>query len=240
VGADSAELREIRKKLRAAARPESAPVLKSFFKTGPGQYGEGDQFLGVKVPDTRRIVRESDPLEESDIVSLLRSPIHEERLLALLILVRRYERGDAAAREAVVKLFLAEACFVNNWDLVDTSAPYILGPWLLDRDRSILEKMAKSQVLWDRRIAILATFAFIRANDFAWTLKLSEMLLGDDHDLMHKAVGWMLREVGNRDEMALRGFLDRHVSKMPRTMLRYAIEKLPPTERKSWLGRPRA
>jgi len=214
-------------------------VLKSFFKTGPGQYGEGDQFLGVKVPDTRRIVRESDPLEKSDIVSLLRSPIHEERLLALLILVRRYERGDTTAREAAVKLFLAEARFVNNWDLVDTSAPYILGPWLLDRDRSILEKMAKSPVLWDRRIAILATFAFIRANDFAWTLKLSEMLLGDGHDLMHKAVGWMLREVGNRDEMALRGFLDRHVSKMPRTMLRYAIEKFPPAERKSWLARPR-
>jgi 3-methyladenine DNA glycosylase AlkD len=239
VGADSAKLRAIREKLHAAARPEAAPVLKSFFKTGPGQYGEGDQFLGVKIPDTRRIVRESDPLEESDIVPLLRSPIHEERLLALLILVRRYERGDTTAREAVVKLFLAEARFVNNWDLVDTSAPYILGPWLLDRDRSILEKMAKSPVLWDRRIAILATFAFIRANDFTWTLKLSEMLLGDSHDLTHKAVGWMLREVGNRDEMALRGFLDRHVSKMPRTMLRYAIEKFPPAERKSWLARPR-
>jgi 3-methyladenine DNA glycosylase AlkD len=239
VAAESKELRAIRAALHAAARPSNAPILHKFFKTGPGEYAEGDIFIGVKVPDTRRIVRESDALGEGDILALLRSPIHEERLLALLIMVRRYQRNEAA-REKIITTFLREAKFINNWDLVDSSAPYILGPWLLERDRLILYKLARSTNLWERRIAILSTFAFIRANDFAWTLELAEMLLSDEHDLMHKAVGWMLREVGNRDEIALRKFLDEHVPSMPRTMLRYAIEKLPPADREAYLAMPRA
>lgn len=238
--AESKELREIRAALHAAAQPAAVPILRSFFKTGPGEYAEGDQFLGVKVPDTRRIVRTSDGLTEGDILALLRSPIHEERLLALLILVRRFERGDEVTREGIVSLYLRETGQINNWDLVDSSAPYILGPWLLRRDRAILRKLAKSPHLWERRIAMLATFAFIRAGDFAWTLDLAEKLLPDPHDLMHKAVGWMLREVGNRDEAALRGFLDLHTPSMPRTMLRYAIERLPAADRAHYLDLPRA
>jgi 3-methyladenine DNA glycosylase AlkD len=239
VAAESKELRAIRKALHAAAKPANAPILHKFFKTGPGEYAEGDIFIGVKVPDTRRLVRGSAVLAETDVLALLRSPIHEERLLALLILVRRFQL-DKSARPAIVATFLRETKFINNWDLVDSSAPYILGPWLLDRDRSILRKLAKSKTLWERRIAILATFAFIRANDFAWTLELAETLLHDEHDLMHKAVGWMLREVGNRDEAALRKFLDAHTPEMPRTMLRYAIEKLPAADRAKYLAVPRA
>jgi 3-methyladenine DNA glycosylase AlkD len=239
VAAESKELRAIREMLHAAARPAATPIRHKFFKTGPGEYAEGDIFIGVKVPDTRRIVCDSDSLAEKDVISLLRSPIHEERSLALLILVRRYQRREAD-REKIVATFLAETKFINNWDLVDSSAPYILGPWLLDRDRAILRKLAKSKNLWERRIAILATFAFIRANDFACTLELAKTLLRDDHDLMHKAVGWMLREVGNRDEVTLRKFLDTHASEMPRTMLRYAIEKLPSADRAHYLAWPRA
>jgi 3-methyladenine DNA glycosylase AlkD len=231
-------LRAIRKALHAAARPAAKPIIHKFFKTGPCEYAEGDIFIGVKVPDTRRVVRGSDSLAEKDVLPLLRSPIHEERLLALLILVRRYQRNEADC-EKIAALFLREIKFVNNWDLVDSSAPYILGPWLLDRDRSILRKLAKSKNLWERRIAMLATFAFIRANDFACTLEFAETLLTDGHDLMHKAAGWMLREVGNRNESTLRKFLDKHAPSMPRTMLRYAIEKLPAADRAGYLAMPR-
>ena len=239
MAADPHALRAIRTSLRAAACPEAIPVLRGFFKTGPGQYAEGDQFLGVKVPDTRRIARTGDSLAEPDIITLLRSPIHEERLLALLVLVRRYQREETA-RPAVVAIFLRETKFVNNWDLVDSSAPYLLGPWLLDRDRSILLRLAASPSLWERRIAILATFAFIRAGDYDWTLRLAASLLRDEHDLIHKAVGWMLRETGQRDETTLRAFLDQHAPAMPRTMLRYAIEKFPAPDRARYLARPRA
>ncbi len=237
--AESKELRVLRAALHAAARPADAPVRHKFFKTGPGEYAEGDIFLGVKVPDTRRLVRDSDPLDDKDILALLRSPIHEERLLALLIMVRRYERREAE-REAIVALLLRETKFIDNWDLVDSSAPYILGPWLLRRDRSPLQTLAGSASLWERRIAMLATFAFIRAGDFSTTLELAARLLSDRHDLMHKATGWMLREVGNRDPAELRKFLSSHAGAMPRTMLRYAIEKLPPAERAQWLAAPRA
>ncbi|HEY8901206.1 MAG TPA: DNA alkylation repair protein [Chthoniobacterales bacterium] len=238
MAAESSELRAIRGALHAAASPERAIQARRFFKTGPGDYAEGDIFLGVKVPDTRRIARDSDRLAERDIVTLLRSPIHEERLLALLVLVRRYQRR-ASERERLVETFLREKKFVNNWDLVDSSAPLLLGPWLLDRDRSILDRLAASPSLWDRRIAILATFAFIRAGDFSTTLALAKTLLPDEHDLMHKAVGWMLREVGNRDEAVLRTFLDQHAASAPRTLLRYAIERLPATTRSAYLARPR-
>jgi 3-methyladenine DNA glycosylase AlkD len=228
-------LQEIRAALRAAAEPEGAAALARFFKTGPGEYAEGDVFLGVKMPHTRRLVRASDALGTDDILSLLRSPVHEERLLALLVFVRRYELREAE-RENIAALFLRERAFVNNWDLVDSSAPYILGPWLLGRDRAILRELAGSESLWDRRIAVLATFAFIRAGDFSTTLELAARLLRDRHDLMHKAVGWMLREVGKRDGAALREFLAAHAPEMPRTMLRYAIERLEPAERARWLA----
>lgn len=231
-----ADLPTLRAALRAAARPAAAPVLHRFFKTGPGEYAAGDRFLGVRVPDTRRLVRESDPLTENDLLSLLRSPLHEERLLALLILVRRYERRPAA-RPELVALYLREIEHVNNWDLVDSSAPYLLGPWLLDRDRSLLPRLAASPSLWERRIAILATLAFIRAGQFADTLALATQLRDDPHDLLHKAVGWMLREVGQRHPAALRAFLDSHAAAMPRTTLRYAIEKFPAPERAAWLAR---
>ena len=226
-----------RQRLRAAARPEHARGLQRFFKTGPGEYGEGDRFLGLRVPDVRRLVRESDGLATAGLRSLLQSRFHEERLLALLILVRRFERGTPERRDQLCAFYLAHRQWVNNWDLVDQSAPRILGAWLRERPRDLLYELARSPVLWERRIAVLATFAFIRERQFEDALRLTESLLADRHDLMHKACGWMLREVGKRDLRALTGFLERHATQMPRTMLRYAIEKLPPARRQEWLRR---
>ena len=226
----------IRSKLHSLADPVRAAGALRFFKTGPGEYGEGDKFLGVTVPLVRSLVRESDALGEGDVLSFLHSEWHEERLLALLVLVRRFERR-ADERERIAKLYVANTRWINNWDLVDTSAPQILGAWLLGRDRALLGKLAASTDLWEQRIAVLATFAFIRAGEFADTLGLCERFLTHRHDLMHKACGWMLREVGKRDISALRMFLDNHATRMPRTMLRYAIEKLAPGERQDYLGR---
>lgn len=230
-------LKQLRSALRQAARPEDAVVLQRFFKTGPGQYGEGDVFLGVRVPASRRLAREADDLSEQDVVSLLRSQFHEERLLALLMLVRRFERGSVEQQRRIFELYLAETRWINNWDLVDLSAPNIVGAWLLDRPRGLLRKLVKSASLWERRIAILATFTFIRAGSYDDTLVLCRMLLKDPHDLMHKACGWMLREVGKRDRATLDAFLEQHADVMPRTQLRYAIEKHPAKERRAWLER---
>jgi 3-methyladenine DNA glycosylase AlkD len=228
---------EIRQLLRTSARPEHAEVLKRFFKTGPGEYGEGDRFLGLRVPAIRGVVRQSDGLALSGVLALLRSKFHEERLLALLILVRRFEHGSPEARERLFSTYMAHREFVNNWDFVDLSAPRILGAWLLDRPRDLLYELAKSANLWERRMAVLATFAFIRQGQLEDTLRLVEGLLSDRHDLIHKGCGWMLREAGDRDKRALTDFLERHAARMPRTMLRYAIEKLPPPERKRWMTR---
>lgn len=224
---------------RALGSPERAAGAARFFKTGPGEYGEGDQFLGITVPQVRSILPQTDALSEAEILELLHSHWHEERLLALLMLVRRFEksRKEKPAREAIVRLYLANTKWINNWDLVDTSAPQILGGWLLKRDRSILRTLAGSKSLWEQRIAVLATLTFIRAGDFADTLALCAHLLPHPHDLMHKACGWMLREAGKRDVQVLRGFLDTHAAQMPRTMLRYAIEKLPEPERRMYLAR---
>jgi 3-methyladenine DNA glycosylase AlkD len=230
-------LAKIRRRLRELASPSDAAHLQRFFKTGAGEYGAGDRFLGVRVPGLRRLAREFHGLSLPETERLLRSKFHEERLLALLILVGAYRRADEAGRGKIYRLYLQNAAFVNNWDLVDSSAPYIVGPHLIGRSRKILHKMVRSKNLWERRIAVLATFHFIRAKDFADLLLLAEVLLGDAHDLIHKAVGWMLRETGNRDTVVLRGFLERHSHRMPRTMLRYAIEKLPERERKAWLRR---
>lgn len=227
----------IRTQLRQLASAEQAAIARRFFKTGPGDYGEGDQFLGLRVPQIRALVRSCNALREEDVLALLHSEFHEERLLALLCLVRRFERGDDKSRARVFDLYLKNTRWINNWDLVDTSAPHVIGAWLLDKDRVILRKLAKSKSLWERRIAVLATQTFIRHRQYAGTIEIVRSLLGDSHDLMHKACGWMLREVGNRDVELLEAFLAEHVSAMPRTMLRYAIEKLPEKQRKAWLSR---
>ncbi len=209
-----------------------------FFKTGPGEYGEGDKFLGLTVPQTRSLVRMGDALNDAGLLSLLRSEWHEERLLAMFIFTRWFTnaKGDEREQKQVVDLYLANTKWVNNWDLVDSSAPYILGPWLFRRGRGILAKLAASNSLWEQRIAVLATFAFIREGDFRDTLLLCKSLLAHPHDLLHKACGWMLREVGKRDVATLRAFLDENAPQMPRTMLRYAIEKLPEKERLRYLA----
>lgn len=230
-------LPDLQKQLREQASTERAVGSLRFFKTGPGEYGEGDQFLGLTVPQVRLIFRQTDDLAEKDVLTLLHSAWHEERLLALLILVRRFEkaRKDEAVREHIVALYLKQTRWINNWDLVDTSAPLILGEWLLTHEREVLDRLAHSKSLWEQRIAVLATLAFIRAGEFDDTLRLCERFLTHEHDLMHKACGWMLREAGKRDVAVLRAFLDRHAKLMPRTMLRYAIEKLPEAERRGYL-----
>lgn len=232
-------LASLRDRLRQQASAERAAHSLLFFKTGPGQYGEGDRFLGLTVPQTRSCVPHTDELTENEVLDLLHSPWHEERLLALFILIRRFKkaRKDEAAQRHIIDLYLANTKWVNNWDLVDTSAPHLLGVWLLNRDRSILDRLASSDSLWDQRIAVLTTQTFIRATDFSDTFRLCQRFLTHPHDLMHKACGWMLREIGNRDEPQLRTFLDQHTPAMPRTMLRYAIEKLPENDRKDYLAR---
>ncbi len=221
----------LRRALRRAASPRDARFLQGYFRTGPGEYGAGDRFLGVRVPVLRRLARAARALPPAAALQLLRSRWHEERLLALLLLVDHYRRGDTPQRRRLCRAYLAHRSYVDNWDLVDTSAPGILGLELLDRPAAPLLALARSPRLWDRRIALLATLPRIRAGDHAATLRLARLLLRDPEDLIHKAAGWMLREVGQRDRAALRGFLRRHNAAMPRTMLRYAIEKLGARER---------
>jgi 3-methyladenine DNA glycosylase AlkD len=228
--------RQASRALHALADPGKAAFSAGFFKTGKGEYGEGDRFLGIAVPAVRRVARQYQDLPLSGCRALLESPFNEERLLALLILVGQYRRGDAPAREAIYRAYLAARARVNNWNLVDSSAPYILGPHLRDRPRQRLDRLAASRSLWDRRIAVLASFAFIREGDFSTTLRLTARLLRDPEDLLHKACGWMLREVGKRDREVLEGFLRRHHARMPRTLLRYAIERLPEARRRAWLA----
>jgi 3-methyladenine DNA glycosylase AlkD len=234
--APTPKLRELRKRLRRFASAQDAQFLQHFFKTGPSEYGEGDQFLGIRVPVVRRLVREFRGLSMADTCELLHSPIHEERLLALLMLVDAYDRGTESERAAIFRLYLDNTAYINNWDLVDGSAPGIVGRHLETRPRKVLFELARSPDVWKRRIAVLAAFRFIRRNEFAEILRLAEMLLQDRHDLIHKAVGWMLREAGKRDVTILRGFLEQYAARMPRTMLRYSIEKLPVTERRRWLA----
>ena len=235
VTAVSPEAMEAEDALRALAHPGKARTAAKYFKTGLGEYGEGDQFYGIRVPQVREVARQFNTLSLEGCVALLQSPYNEARLMALVILVRRFEKGDVATQEAVYTTFLAQRHRVNNWNLVDSSAPFISGPYLLERDRAVLRTLAVSPVMWDRRIAVLSTFAFIRARDLTETLQLCEMLLADPQDLMHKACGWMLRELGKRDVAALLGFIRTHYSAMPRTMLRYAIEKFEPETRKQLL-----
>lgn len=225
----------LKRRLRELANRERAAHSLRFFKTRPGQYGEGDRFLGLTVPEMRRVVREFRELPLAAADALLASPWHEERLVALLILVEQYRRTPAA-RSAIYRLYLGRTGRINNWDLVDASAAHVVGTHLETRSRKPLYRLARSTSLWERRIAIIATQHFIRRDDFADTLAIARLLLHDEHDLIHKATGWMLREVGKRDERALRGFLDEHAAKMPRTMLRYAIERFRPALRRRYLA----
>jgi len=254
----------ILKHLKVSASPKKAEVLSRFFKTGPGEYGEGDVFLGLTMPEQRKITKEFRDLAFSEIEKLLSSPYHEARMTGLLILVDRFERADEAGRKEVYDFLIAHRGAMNNWDLVDVIVPKIVGEFLLHShpspsktrelpsergageerigrerkpDRKILYALAQSDDLWERRIAMLATFAFIREGDFDDTLAIAEVFLDDPHDLIHKATGWMLREVGKRDTSTLRRFLDTHASRMPRTMLRYAMEKLPEAERKGYMSK---
>jgi 3-methyladenine DNA glycosylase AlkD len=226
----------VRARLRALADPAIATHSQRFFKTGPGQYGAGDRFLGIRVPVLRKLARELRDLSEPAVLELLRSPFHEERLLALILLTARAERGTLTARRRIYRQYVARVKdHVNSWDLVDVSAPSIVGAYLENRSREPLYALARSANLWERRVAIMATLRFIRQRDFADTLAICELLLDDDEDLIHKAAGWMLREVGNRDRAAAEAFLRRHCERMPRTMLRYAIEKYPEALRRSYL-----
>ena len=226
---------KIIRRLKKLGNEEIARHSLRFFKTGKGEYGEGDLFLGLRVPVMRQCVKEYSDIELHDVLELLKSPYHEARLLALLILVAKYKKGSDDERAALYRMYLEHTKCINNWDLVDLSAEHIVGAYLFSRSRVPLYRLVKSESLWARRIAVLATFHFIRKNDFADTLKISEMLLNDREDLIHKAAGWMLREIGKRDQKAEREFLDRHAHEMPRTMLRYAIEKFPESVRKAYL-----
>lgn len=234
-------LKDLQKDLRARASKEKARVLAGFFKTKKGEYGAGDVFLGVTVPQSRIVARRYQTLSFPEIKNLLDSPMHEERLVALLILVEQYKKGDALLREKVFEFYVENLVRANNWDLVDLSADKILGAHLFcapKKMRTLLLNLASSQNLWERRSAIVATFYFIKQGEFALTLSIAKLLLKDDHDLIHKAVGWMLREVGKRNLETLEHFLreNNRYKKMPRTMLRYAIEHFPEQKRKRYLS----
>ncbi|MFC1727052.1 DNA alkylation repair protein [Patescibacteria group bacterium] len=226
---------EVRNRLAQLRSPQKAKDLGRFFKTGPGEYGEGDVFWGLTVPQQRLVAKKFIDLPLVEIKRLLGDKVHEVRLTSLLILVSKFQKAGEKERQAIVDLYLKNTRFVNNWDLVDLSAPRILGAYLLDRDRSLLYKLAKSKNLWEKRISVLATFAFIREKQFRDSLKISEILLNDNHDLIHKAVGWMLREVGKQDQAIEEKFLKKHYRKMPRTMLRYAIERFEEKKRQFYL-----
>jgi 3-methyladenine DNA glycosylase AlkD len=226
---------EISARLRQLGNPEKASSLRRFFKTGPGEYAEGDRFIGLKVPQVRLLLRDYRGLTPTDALPLLASPLHEERLFALLALVRCFEKGDQATREQVYTLYLANTWRINNWDLVDMSAPQVVGGFLLERDSGPLDLLALSASMWERRIAIMATFTFIRQSRFDDTMRIARLLLHDREELTHKAVGWMLREVGKREPEVEERFLREHCRVMPRTMLRYAIEKFPEEKRKIYL-----
>ena len=226
---------DARTKLKSLASPEAAKAATRFFKTGPGQYGEGDTFIGINVPTLRTVARSFRALPLDEVRALLNSPVHEERHLALLVLVLQVAKCDGDHRRRAYDLYLGNTRFINNWDLVDCSAPQVVGGFLMTEPREPLFVLAKSGNLWERRIAIVSTQHFIRRSEFGETLAISELLLGDEEDLIHKATGWMLREVGKKDQSALEGFLDQHAGVMPRTMLRYAIERFPPDQRRAYL-----
>lgn len=219
-------LQLLKKDLEKYCSPEKVTKLQSFFKTGKGEYAEGDKFIGVTVPDQRKISRKYyKEVSTKDAIILLKSGIHEHRLTALFILILQFDKGDQFKKKEIYDAYLNNTKHINNWDLVDSSAPNIVGCYLMDKDRSQLYKLARSKDLWEKRIAMLSTFYFIKQKDFDDALKIAEILVNDEHDLIHKAVGWMLREIGNRDLPVEESFLNKYYKSMPRTMLRYSIEK---------------
>lgn len=229
-------LQSIRSELHSLANPEKAKHLQRFFKTGKGEYAEGDKMLGITVPAQRKLALKFKELSLADVTKLLQSKWHEERLTALLILVYQFQKGDERKQQKIFKLYLDNTPYINNWDLVDTSAEFIVGPWLEEKDKSLLVELAHSELIWERRIAMLATFHHIKKGKPDWALKIAEILVEDSHDLIQKAVGWMLREVGKRCSLeAEEAFLKKHHRKMPRTMLRYAIERFEEPRRMKWL-----
>jgi 3-methyladenine DNA glycosylase AlkD len=226
----------MQKELRALGDASIAEHSTRFFKAGPGEYGEGDRFLGIRVPVLRAIVKTQRGAPLRAIIALLKSKWHEERLFAVLLLVQAYKSGSDADRDLIYDAYIENRGYVNNWDLVDSSAHLIVGPYLESRSRAFLYELAASEGLWDRRIAMMATYHYIRKLDFTDTLKIARKLRDDEHDLIHKIVGWMLREVGNRDKACEEKFLKNNYKQMPRTMLRYAIEKFSRAERTAYLN----
>ncbi len=226
--------------LNLHANKAKALLCQRFFKTAPGQYGHGDIFLGLTVPQQRKIAKQYLHLTLSELQSILQTNIHEQRLTSLIILTEQYKRAtkenNPSQQKAIYTLYLNNTKYINNWDLVDVTAPQIVGNYLLDKDRNILYQLAKSSHLWEKRISIVSTFTFIRNHQFHDTLVISKLLLNDHHDLIHKAVGWMLREVGKKDQSILEQFLKQHLNQLPRTTLRYAIEKFPEQKRKEYLN----
>ncbi|MBI1935644.1 DNA alkylation repair protein [Candidatus Woesearchaeota archaeon] len=230
-------LNKLKRELKQHSSAKKAKIYARFFKTGKGQYGEGDVFLGLTVPEQRRIAQKYVDLGFGGIKQLLHSKYHEHRLTGLFILVYKYQKADDAEKQKTIDFYLRHRHRGNNWDLIDCIADKLLGKHIIGKDKSLLYEFAKSESLWDRRIAIIATFEFIRNGKFEDTIKISEILLNDKHDLIQKAVGWMLREAGKRNGKVLLKFLDRHHQKMPRTMLRYAVERLDEKKRMFYLGK---
>jgi len=229
-------IEQIKKDLENLANPEKAKLLQRFFKTAKGEYGEGDIFLGIMVPQQRKVANKHKDLTLNQLQQLLKSNIHEHRLTAIFILVHKYKKTNQKTKKQIFNFYLKNTNRINNWDLIDLSAPNIVGNYLLDKPKDILYKLARSKSLWEKRIAILSTFAFIANNEYKDTLKISEILLNDSHDLIHKGVGWMLREVGKRvSQQKEEQFLKKHYKNMPRTMLRYAIERFPENKRKFYM-----
>ena len=237
VGRTKLSLAQLRSDLRKTSDKEKAELLQSFFKTGPGEYAEGDIFLGITVPVLRSLAKQYQSLSIGHTTRLLKSPIHEERLVSLLILVLKYRKAGPSGKERIYRTYLGHSRYINNWDLVDVTARHIVGDFLREKDKRPLYRLANSDSLWEKRIAIVSTFSFIEKNDFMDTFKIARILISDPHDLIHKAVGWMLREVGKRDREREETFLKKHSRIMPRTMLRYAIERFPESKRQAYLKR---
>ncbi len=225
----------IKKELRGSGNKAIADHSQRFFKTGKGDYAEGDKFLGIRVPVIRKLVKKYRTTSLTEVLKILPSGYHEERLFAVLMLVELFSKGDEEAKLAIYRTYLENTRFINNWDLVDASAHKIVGAYLEKRNKQILYELAESDNLWERRISMITTYWFIKRDRFEDALKISGLLVNDKEDLIHKAVGWMLREIGKRDLDSERKFLQKHYKKMPRTMLRYAIEKFPEDERKAYL-----
>ncbi|MEI6970831.1 MAG: DNA alkylation repair protein [bacterium] len=227
---------DIRRILRKLGRKRQARVLQRYFKTGPGEYAEGDIFLGIRVPQLRKLASEYRDMRLKDVERLLQSPVHEDRLFALLVLVNRFARAGTSEQRNIFRLYFRNTQFVNNWDLVDLSAPQIVGGFLAARDKAPIACLAESASVWDRRISIMSTFQFIRKGQFSEALKIAGILIEDEEDLVHKAVGWMLREIGKRDMPVEEKFLKQNYRRMSRTTLRYAIEKFPENKRRKYLA----